>query len=388
MITLCTTDLRHPGELGGRTDVCEIYFTYPAWETTRANWTFEDPGCAVDIPAVFYSLSFAPNPFFTKVFPSRAEILEYFNSVAKSFDVHRHVVPNTEWEGAYWQDSTSTWIVKLKDLCTGDTYYKECKILISAVGGLVDPNQLNVPGIDDFKGEIIHTAQWRSDISLRGKDVIVLGNGCEIDAHCHWINANPINRLSSAAYSSNCRWGQEHFAIHQSAYWPNSIPNSLTKHFKCWHLEISDLARHLNTICKMRIFRSTKNGSSCLLTSPPSYYSLELLFSFSLKVLPSDSTWRGMASRRESCLRKVVGLTFGILHLVRCPSSASISSYFLASTSREILATPHATVWNWMQGMFPIPVAITWTARSIDVRETRGEYSTTPDISAISREAA
>ncbi|OKP13540.1 Baeyer-Villiger monooxygenase [Penicillium subrubescens] len=134
-------------------------------------------GCAVDIPAVFYSLSFASNPNFSKVFPSQAEILDYFNNVAERFDVTRHVVPNTEWEGAYWQELTSTWLVKLKDLSTGQLYYQECKILISAVGGLVNPNQFDVPGIDDFQGDIIHTARWKTDVSLHDKDVIVVGNG-------------------------------------------------------------------------------------------------------------------------------------------------------------------------------------------------------------------
>ncbi|KAJ5109098.1 hypothetical protein N7456_005773 [Penicillium angulare] len=141
-------------------------------------WANKYPGCAVDIPAVFYSLSFAPNPNFSKVFPPRAEILEYFNGVAKKFDVNRHIVTNTEWEGAYWQESTSTWLVKLKDISTGNSYYKECKILVSAVGGLVDPNPFNVPGVDGFEGDILHTARWNPDITLNQKDVIVVGNGC------------------------------------------------------------------------------------------------------------------------------------------------------------------------------------------------------------------
>jgi cation diffusion facilitator CzcD-associated flavoprotein CzcO len=125
-------------------------------------------------------LSFAPNPNFSKVFPSQAEILEYFNSVAEKFDVTRHIVPNTEWEGAYWQDSTNTWLVMLRDLSTGETNCQKCKILISAVGGLVNPNQFDVPGIDDFQGDIIHTARWRQDVSIRQKDVIVVGNGCKL----------------------------------------------------------------------------------------------------------------------------------------------------------------------------------------------------------------
>ncbi|KAJ5385709.1 hypothetical protein N7509_008250 [Penicillium cosmopolitanum] len=121
---------------------------------------------------------FCPKSEFSKVFPSQAEILEYFNCVAAKFDVSRHIVVNTEWEGACWQELTNTWLVKLRDISTGETYYQECKILISAVGGLVNPNYFDVTGIEDFQGDIFHTARWRPEISLRQKNVIVVGNGC------------------------------------------------------------------------------------------------------------------------------------------------------------------------------------------------------------------
>jgi hypothetical protein len=53
-------------------------------------------------------------------------------------------------------------------------------MLISAVGGLVNPNQFDVPGVDDFQGDIIHTARWKTEVSLHDKDVIVVGNGCKL----------------------------------------------------------------------------------------------------------------------------------------------------------------------------------------------------------------
>ncbi|KAJ5485954.1 hypothetical protein N7530_000254 [Penicillium desertorum] len=110
--------------------------------------------------------------------PPRAEILEYFNKVADKYDVSRHIVQNTEWEGAYWQDQTSSWLVRLKDLTTGQAFHHDCKILISAVGALVNPNGFGVPGVEDFEGDIVHTAAWDEDMSLHQKDVIVVGNGC------------------------------------------------------------------------------------------------------------------------------------------------------------------------------------------------------------------
>ncbi|CAI7668208.1 unnamed protein product [Penicillium discolor] len=158
---------------------CDDYVIYDRSPAPGGTWWANKyPGCAVDIPAVFYSLSFAPNPDFSKVYPPQAEILEYFNKVADEFDVSRHIVRNTEWEGAYWQDVTNSWLVKLKDLSTGQTFYHECKILISAVGALVNPNRFGIPGVETFEGDIVHTAAWKADLSLHQKDVIVVGNGC------------------------------------------------------------------------------------------------------------------------------------------------------------------------------------------------------------------
>ncbi|CAG8197738.1 unnamed protein product [Penicillium nalgiovense] len=156
---------------------CHDYIIYDRSSAPGGTW-WANRWCAVDIPAVFYSLSFAPNPDFSKVYPPQAEILEYFNKVADKYDVSRHIVQNTEWEGAYWQDLTSSWVVKLKNLTTGQTFYHDCKILISAVGALVNPNRFGVPGVEDFKGDIVHTAAWKEDMSLHQKDAIVVGNGC------------------------------------------------------------------------------------------------------------------------------------------------------------------------------------------------------------------
>ncbi|GLA40013.1 hypothetical protein AnigIFM63309_007618 [Aspergillus niger] len=135
------------------------------------------PGCGVDIPAAFYSLSFAPNPDFSNFFPKRDEVLQYINNVVMEYDLSRHLVGNTEWIGASWQDNDNTWLVSLRNVTTGEEYTQRCNILISAVGALTNPNPLNVPGVDRFQGDIIHTARWDQNVSLRDKNVIVLGNG-------------------------------------------------------------------------------------------------------------------------------------------------------------------------------------------------------------------
>ncbi|KAH8432470.1 flavin-containing monooxygenase [Aspergillus melleus] len=142
--------------------------------TWRAN-TY--PGCGVDIPAVFYSLSFAPNPGFTNLFPKQSEVLKYIDGVASRLKVSRHMVGHTDWIGGHWNESTKTWSVKLRDLNTGQVYAQTCSVLISAVGALTNPMPFNAPGKDKFAGDIIHTARWDHSVSLRDKNVIVIGNG-------------------------------------------------------------------------------------------------------------------------------------------------------------------------------------------------------------------
>src|SRR5436190_7267146 len=52
------------------------------------------------------------------------------------------------------------------------------KIVISCVGALVEPKTIpDIPGIEVFRGRILHAARWDSNISLSGKNVVVVGTG-------------------------------------------------------------------------------------------------------------------------------------------------------------------------------------------------------------------
>jgi cation diffusion facilitator CzcD-associated flavoprotein CzcO len=55
----------------------------------------------------------------------------------------------------------------------------KCKVLISVVGRLVNPNPLEILGQHRFDGQIVHSAEWRHEIVLKDKEVVVIGNGCK-----------------------------------------------------------------------------------------------------------------------------------------------------------------------------------------------------------------
>ncbi|KAJ5642299.1 FAD/NAD(P)-binding domain-containing protein [Penicillium lividum] len=136
------------------------------------------PGCGVDIPGVLYSLSWFPNPNFTSLFPTQKEILAYIQQVALANDIPRNMRFRTEWQGARWIESSSTWQVYLYDLNTRQEFLHETKVLISAVGGYTNPKCPILPGLESFEGPVVHTAKWDKEYDLRGQKVAVIGNGC------------------------------------------------------------------------------------------------------------------------------------------------------------------------------------------------------------------
>ncbi|KAJ5177692.1 FAD/NAD(P)-binding domain-containing protein [Penicillium coprophilum] len=105
------------------------------------------------------------------MFRGFAIVFHYMHRVASHYGVSDHFTGNTEWEGADWQDEKQLWLVRLKDLQTGDQFTQECRILISGVGALVNPRTMDVEGSETFQGSIIHTAQWQHSVDLRDKHV-------------------------------------------------------------------------------------------------------------------------------------------------------------------------------------------------------------------------
>jgi len=135
------------------------------------------PGCACDIPGIFYSYSFDPYPG-SALFPPQEEIKSYLQRSADKFGITPHIVFSTWFHTAKYDEKTSSWTLTFKNLLTDTEFEEVVDIFILAIGGLVVPNGCTIPGAEDFKGELFHSARWRHDVSLKDKDVIVVGNGC------------------------------------------------------------------------------------------------------------------------------------------------------------------------------------------------------------------
>lgn len=140
------------------------------------------PGCCCDVWSLLYSYSFEQNPDWTREYPSQEEILEYLIGVAEKYKLYRYIRFNTSVEEARWDDAEMKWKVDVK--VSGDKesefsnkYTITTDYLVSAVGQLNQPRYPNIPGIDDFKGKMMHSARWDWSYGLEGKRIAVIGNG-------------------------------------------------------------------------------------------------------------------------------------------------------------------------------------------------------------------
>ncbi|GJJ08851.1 hypothetical protein Clacol_003071 [Clathrus columnatus] len=83
-----------------------------------------------------------------------------------------------ECQEARWDEDRCIWRLRLQDNTTGRVFFHDCRILISAIGTFLDPKIPSIPGANTFRGEQFHTARWKDDVFLQGKNVVVIGNGC------------------------------------------------------------------------------------------------------------------------------------------------------------------------------------------------------------------
>ncbi len=136
------------------------------------------PGVGCDVDSHLYSLSFNPNPNWSKRFAEAPEILAYLTSTADKFEITHHVRTSVEVVQAEWIEEESFWRVTMRDLQTQHTFDRDAEILVSCVGTIGIPKKCTIPNLEQFQGHVWHSGKWNHEVDYTGKRVAVVGNGC------------------------------------------------------------------------------------------------------------------------------------------------------------------------------------------------------------------
>ena len=128
------------------------------------------PGLCCDVPSHMYRYSFEPNAEWSRRFSPGAEIMAYFKGVAEKYGIGSHITFNMEitrarrWEGKW-------------HLQCGDETMDVVDIIISAAGVLHHPVYPAIEGLDDFGGDIFHSARWDHGVALENRRIGIIGTG-------------------------------------------------------------------------------------------------------------------------------------------------------------------------------------------------------------------
>jgi cation diffusion facilitator CzcD-associated flavoprotein CzcO len=135
------------------------------------------PGARVDIESMQYSYSFDEDLQqewrWPEYFSPQADLESYANHVADRFGLRDMIRFGARVDRMRFDDSAGRWHVSTQ---RGDRV--TAKYVIAASGALNAMNVPDFPGLETFRGEWYHTAQWpREGVSFDGKRVGLIGTG-------------------------------------------------------------------------------------------------------------------------------------------------------------------------------------------------------------------
>ncbi|MFT4567454.1 MAG: cation diffusion facilitator CzcD-associated flavoprotein CzcO [Saprospiraceae bacterium] len=129
------------------------------------------PGAECDVPSALYSFSFEPYPDWEYKWSHQPQILKYIKHCSSKYKVDQHLKFNQTVKTATWDEASANWLITNAE---GETY--QANSIVSAIGQLHYPSYPSFEGMDTYKGDSWHSAQWNHDVDLKGKRIGVIGN--------------------------------------------------------------------------------------------------------------------------------------------------------------------------------------------------------------------
>ncbi|OGB21006.1 MAG: 4-hydroxyacetophenone monooxygenase [Burkholderiales bacterium RIFCSPLOWO2_02_FULL_57_36] len=130
------------------------------------------PGCACDVQSHLYSFSFEGNPDWSRAYSGWQEIGAYIRHCTDKYRLRPRIRFGHEMTSATFDAQRGVWIVH-----TAGGRVFAAKVLVLGTGPLHHPHIPPLPGLDRFKGKLLHSARWDHDYSLAGKSVVSIGTG-------------------------------------------------------------------------------------------------------------------------------------------------------------------------------------------------------------------
>ncbi|KAK5812276.1 Flavin-containing monooxygenase YUCCA10 -like protein [Gossypium arboreum] len=123
----------------------------------------------------FCVLPHMPFPDSYPRFVSRQQFVSYLDDYVSRFKIsplYRRTVESAEFDG-----ETGKWIVKARNLGSGEVEELEGRFLVVASGETSDPFTPVIEGLNTFPGDVLHSTRFRNGKAFQNQKVLVVGSG-------------------------------------------------------------------------------------------------------------------------------------------------------------------------------------------------------------------
>ncbi|MBK7951633.1 MAG: NAD(P)/FAD-dependent oxidoreductase [Deltaproteobacteria bacterium] len=134
------------------------------------------PDIRVDTLSITYEYTFEDQYPWREYFARGEDVRGYLEFVARKYGVAPHIRYEHDLEHARFDEERSVWNLTLRR-GDGSRLERTVPVVISAAGLFSTPKLPDIPGVESFRGTIVHPTQWTSEHDVRGKRVAVVGNG-------------------------------------------------------------------------------------------------------------------------------------------------------------------------------------------------------------------
>jgi len=140
-------------------------------------WTHKYPGIRSD--SDLYTFGYRFKPWTGTPIATADEIRTYMGEVIEENDLDRHIRYGHKISAASWSSATKRWTVEATRTETGEARRFTCNFLWMCQGYYRHSEGYTPtwPGMENFKGPIIHPMNWPENLDYAGKKVVVIGSG-------------------------------------------------------------------------------------------------------------------------------------------------------------------------------------------------------------------
>lgn len=190
-------------------------------DTMGGTWDlFRYPGVRSDSDMYTLGYPFRPWPN-AKAIADGPSILNYIRETAREYGIDRKIRYNHKVKRASWSSEEARWTLEVEDQATGANQTLSCNFLYMC-SGYYDYSQGYLPtwpGMEQFKGQMVHPQFWPENLDYTGKRVVIIGSGATAvtlapamapqAAHVTMLQRSPTYIVSAPSEDPSANWLRE-----------------------------------------------------------------------------------------------------------------------------------------------------------------------------------